>query len=661
LLLRISLIFLFFASFLFADLKLFATKAKEYNDTIVLQNPVIFYKNSIIQAKEGIIKHNREIILKKNVVVFYKNSILHADLLRAFSSENINLNDVFFYDRKLDGWITSKTSVSKKNKIFFNKLYFSTCCANDPDWYIKANSATFDKNNKSLKLYNLVLVINKVPVLYLPYFYANFNKTRRSGLLRPYIGFSENEGILYSQPIYIVTSINTDLEITPTIRTNRGKGVYSTFRFVDSPNSKGYLKVGEFIDNDSYYIQNNLANKKHYGFNLRYDKSKIFFNKDSLYVNLKYANDLDYFYLDAYNYKFNDVYYSDKLITSEINYVQTTNSSLYGTYLKYFIDTTQLSNDQTWQILPQLNYHKFLSKNSGIMNLIDVNVYNYYRKLGSNFVFTDILMPVSINKTFFNDYLKLKITETLSSGYGFYYQENSKSSKYFSLSTQFKLYSSLTKTDGYLHIINPSLIINIKNYTNEEINSDLINVPDIQNYVSFNLFQIFEKGALKLNHTLNETYYLNTDKYADMENKLNINYKDYSLEENNKYSVQQNKITYNNIKISYNNDKYNAYASHVYQQNVSESYILGMKYNINTYKKLYAEYSYDLDNKYIKYWFLGVKLNKKCWSYDLSFKQTRIPILEESGISYRRDNIISVNVNLRPLGGLNQTFIFKGK
>ena len=32
----------------------------------------------------------------------------------------------------------------------------------------------------------------------------------------------------------------------------------------------------------------------------------------------------------------------------------------------------------------------------------------------------------------------------------------------------------------------------------------------------------------------------------------------------------------------------------------------------------------------------------------------------EDGITYRKDNIITINVELKPIGGLNQTFIFKG-
>ncbi len=660
-LLRISLFIIFFTTLVFADIKIFATKAYESYETLVLENPVIIYKKSVIQAQKGYITKKRKIVLKGKVFITYNDkSVISASSLTAYSSDNIEMSDIFFYDKTMDGWILAKHSSNKNDNIYFNNVDFSTCCVKDPDWFMKAKSAVYNRNNKSLKLYNLRLIINNTPVFYLPYFYVNFDKTRRSGLLRPYIGYSENEGLLYSQPVYLVTAINSDLEITPTIRTLRGKGIYSIFRFVDSPTSEGYIKAGYFKDKSSYFEKYNLAHQKHYGFNIKYERKYVFSAYDSLYMNLKYAKDVDYFYLDAYNSKFDDAYLSDKIITSKLNYIDVTNTNLYGAYFKYFIDTSKLSNDTTWQILPQLNYHVFLNKKYGILNLVDVNIYNYYRKTGSNFVLGNVLMPVSLYYSLFNDYLKFKITETLNAGYGFYYQTSSRKSKYTNLFTQIKLYTSLTKVGGFIHIISPSLTLNLKNYSKSDIYTDLMDAPEIKNSLNFNLFEIVENAFFKLTHTLNDTYFLSSDKFSDLENKLDLSVGKYTYEENNRYSLNKGYVVYNNFKISYNNNPFDGFISHVYQRNISRAVTLGAGYKINVYKKLYTEYSYDTDKKYIKYWLLGVKLDKKCWNYNLSFKQSRIPILEENGISYKKDNIITVNITLNPIGGVNQTFVFKG-
>lgn len=55
------------------------------------------------------------------------------------------------------------------------------------------------------------------------------------------VGFSEKEGFYYEQALFIAEQNWWDLELKPQIRTNRGSGLYSTFRFVDSKTSKALL------------------------------------------------------------------------------------------------------------------------------------------------------------------------------------------------------------------------------------------------------------------------------------------------------------------------------------------------------------------------------------------------------------------------------------
>jgi LPS-assembly protein len=657
----ISLILIPF--FLFA-LKIYSKSAKEINGAYILENPLIVYdNNSFIEAQEGIIKKNHVIKLHGNVTVFYNfQDVLLADSLTAYSNEKIDIKNIFFYDKNIDGWVRAIKAHSKKNFLYFEKPYFSTCCSEKPDWFIKSSSGSYDKKSKVLKLKNIVLFLNDIPVFYFPYWSVGFDKERKSGFLRPFIGYSNKEGVLYSQPVYFVTSVNSDLEIIPTLRNKRGKGIYSVFRFVDSPYSKGKIKFGKFTDKKSYSHKYNLAHNSHYGYSLYYLKNKVFGN-DKLYLNLKYANDVDYFYLDAYNYSFDTSYLTDKIITSNLNYIKTENKNFYGIYFKYFIDTSLLSNDSTWQILPQINFHRFLEKRGIILDSLDFNIYNYYRKKGSNFILQDINLPVSLYKSFFDDYLKFKVTETLYEGYGKYYQENNLGvSKYLYLTTQFKFFTSLAKTyDSFNHIINPSFSINIKNYSDKQIYSDLIETPEMKNYIFFKLFQIFAFHNLYIDHTLNQIYYLDEKELGTFENLLDLYYKSFYINENNKYSFENSTVTYNNIKFGYNNNKIDYFVSHLYKKDISKVASVGMGYKPTVYKRYFMEYSYDLRDKYTKYWLFGIEMNKKCYKYNISFKQNRIPILKNSGTNFRKDNIINVSIEFYPLGGINQSFIFKGK
>lgn len=65
----------------------------------------------------------------------------------------------------------------------------------------------------------------------------------------------------YEQPIYIAPYENWDLELNPQIKTDRGFGLYSTLRFIDSPYSIGEVNLGAFRENSSYYHDENLKTK----------------------------------------------------------------------------------------------------------------------------------------------------------------------------------------------------------------------------------------------------------------------------------------------------------------------------------------------------------------------------------------------------------------
>ena len=643
------------------NIKVFATYANEQNNTIVLHNPLIIYKDYIIQAKKGIIKNDKSAIFEGNVVIYYQNSAIESDRVEVLSKDNIFAEKNIIYYRKLDVWF--KTYVAKLNgdKIRFKKVFFSSCCINNPDWYLYASKGTYNKKTKYMRLYNIVLYIHEVPVFYFPFYFNSLDKKRRSGLLRPYFGYSSKEGILYTQPIYIVLGTRADLELDPTIRTQRGKGIYATLRFVDSPNSYGEFKAGIFEDSNSYFESNDLANKQHYGYEFLYRREKILNPKDKLYVDLKYANDVDYFYLNPFNYTFDTSYLIDKTITSEINYLLPFKSEyIFGMYAKYFIDTSKLSNRGTIQILPQLNLHKFVTKHF-LLSSFDANFYHYYSVPTKYYKF-DMLLPISYYKRIFNDYLSYKITESFNFATSNYYNSNSKADVFTQAYTSFEIYSSLIKRTSFIHIINPSIVLNLNNYYKLRNENNLLGEMKINDSVSFKLFQIYEKDKIYLDHTLLQTLYIDDNKKNSMENTINFKYDYFSLNLNNKYSWEDKKIIYNATSIKYSNDEYLLKMTHIYKyatiaNEKLKTITFRAEKSLGDYRRFYYESSYDLNKNYNKYFLIGVNKKKKCWTYDIGFKRNRIPVLKEDGISFRDDYILNLNVYFYPIGGLRQSIL----
>jgi len=214
--LKIISFFLLFFSFLFAEIKIYANEANEVNNTIYLKKPLIIYKNFFVQANKGIIK-NKKIRLYGDVVVFYQNTSYLATSADIITKDNIVVRDIFLIDRSIDIWIKAKLAKIKKDKISLNNVIFPSCCIEKPDWFLCSSKGAYNKKTKYLRLYNIRLYVHNVPVFYFPFFFNSLDKKRRSGLLRPYIGYSAKEGFLYSQPIYLVLGERSDFEITPTL------------------------------------------------------------------------------------------------------------------------------------------------------------------------------------------------------------------------------------------------------------------------------------------------------------------------------------------------------------------------------------------------------------------------------------------------------------
>lgn len=659
-LLKIISFFLLFFSFLFAEIKIYANEANEVNNTIYLKKPLIIYKDFFVQANKGIIK-NKKIRLEGSVVVFYQNTSYLATSADIITKDNIVVRDIFLIDRSIDIWIKAKLSKIKKDKISLNNVIFSSCCIEKPDWFLYSSKGAYNKKTKYLRLYNIRLYVHNVPVFYFPFFFNSLDKKRRSGLLRPYIGYSAKEGFLYSQPIYLVLGERSDFEITPTIRTIRGRGVYNTFKFVTSPYSYGEIKFGEFVDFDKYYKKYNLANKKHYGYQIYYKVDKISKN-DKLYMNLKYANDVDYFYLNPYNYTFNTKYLVDKLITSKLNYIKNFKTNyFFGMYAKYFIDTTKVSNDDTIQILPELNIHKFETKNF-LLNSFDLNIYNFTSK-SLKYYQLDFNMPLSINWKLFDDYLNIKLSENFDYITANNYNSKKKPEYFYQVYSSLKLYSSLTKKRDYIHIVNPSITFNIKQISKSSEENNLLNYTTINNSISLSIFQIYEKSDFYIDHDLKQNIALNLKNNGSLENIINIKKSVFSFSDINKYDWDINRVSYNSATFHFPIKAYKFKLSHIYSypkdSGISQAYTIRVEKLLNKYKKIYFEYNYDIENKYMKYLLIGAKLNKRCWQYDFNIKKDRLPVLKDDGISYYNNYMLTFNINFYPIGGVKQTIQLK--
>ncbi len=213
----------------------------------------------------------------------------------------------FMLEKESQVWISADEGCAIDKDFDIDSGVMSGCDPNDPLWKLHFSSSTYNSDDMWLNIYNARIFIYDIPVFYTPYFGFSLDTTRRTGLLTPAFGTSDVEGFYYEQPIYIAEQNWWDLELKPQVRTSRGYGGYSTFRFIDSKISKGKLTTGYFKEKDSYFKSQNLANDTHYGYNFLYDNSDVvnqwfgtnFNGQSGLYMDINSMNDVDYINLST--------------------------------------------------------------------------------------------------------------------------------------------------------------------------------------------------------------------------------------------------------------------------------------------------------------------------------------------------------------------------
>jgi LPS-assembly protein len=119
------------------------------------------------------------------------------------------------------GKAESLNIISSRRAIMQNAFY-TTCRADDPDWYIKNQTLLVDQDTDSASGSGSVFVFKGVPMFASPYIQFPLGNQRQSGLLTPTIGYSTDSGADLAIPYYFNLAPNYDATLTPGILTKRG-------------------------------------------------------------------------------------------------------------------------------------------------------------------------------------------------------------------------------------------------------------------------------------------------------------------------------------------------------------------------------------------------------------------------------------------------------
>lgn len=679
------------------------TKAKASN------NPVARYQDQILSADEITFDRNTSIIEAKGKVNIFK-----ANQYRMVSDyARINLADdtqyskpYYMIDDASQAWISSAEAEACKNEIDLKSGMVSGCDSVDPLWKISFSSADYDSDAMWVNLYNARLEVENVPLFYFPYFGYPTDRTRRSGLLIPSFGLSNSQGFYYQQPIYFAPQNWWDLELRPQIRTSRGSGIYADFRFIDTPSSQGTVSLGYFKEQNDYAAEYDLANSKHYGYDINYRHAnplREWFDvslegESGLYVDASWMNDVDYLNLEHSDETQN---ITDNQVMSRINTYYSSEDNYVGMYLKHYQYLDQSSNATTIQTLPTLHYHRYLETllDNHFLFSADAMATHFYRPDGKRSVQGDFNIPLTFQTPLFDEYLDLSYTANLTSKViGFYgnsknpyYDESnnliSDSGRYEQgLYAQFDHTLALSSTlvrpyDEYVHVINPFVAYTESGnrfysgyYDTYHDNGACIpgntiaaceyyNLNDPSDTLSLGLTNfLFQGGKQMLADRLSQNFVYGEGKsyYGELQNELEWEISGaISFYNQTSYNHDRERITKEQNTLRYNDGTIAAGISHYYTDELrnnspfySSYWTADAAYQYNRHYKFFGLVAYDYREDLMKRSEVGFLYSQRCLDFGIRYVQNRRPILTNNvNNNSVDDSYIFITIILKPIGG----------
>ena len=676
-------------------------------------------KDNIVEASGGVSVIYRDYFLSADSAIYDRKTgdlelfdnirVNHGDkykILGSYAKLNIAKKERLFkpfymLDKSSKVWVSASEGKTKDDDIDIKSGTMSGCNPNDPFWEMEFSSSDYNANTKWLNLYNARLYIYDIPVFYTPYFGYSLDKTRRTGLLTPLIGLSDTEGFYYEQPIYIAEYDSWDLEISPQVRTNRGEGIYSKFRFVDSATSRGEFRFGYFKEHSSYAKEHSLKNDYHYGFNFMYDNNDFlnqwldtdFEGQSGLYIDIKNMNDIDYINLSTNN---NIEQSTATQVLSRVNMFYNTDDNYIGAYFKYYQYLEVDNNEDTLQKLPTFQYHHYLDTffDDYLLYYVDLQSNNIYREKGTKVVQTNINVPIKLQTDLFDEFLNVSYTSNLYGQHSGFSGEDTTApiveldSGYFARNYHtFAASTQLTKAfDEITHVIgfelkhtmsgaeyNDGFYEDYENYCADLDNKqdleyndrcEFYDISEIQEVTQVDFTQyIFDSSASQvLYHRLSQrVFHSNTQsRYGELENELDYKISNsISFYNNMFYNFDESLFSKIYNKISYNDYGLDIGLSHLYKEDISKaldnplrntSYLTSSaRYTYDKHYSFNAMYNYDMELELKKSMEVGFMYKKRCWDFGVRYVENNRPVLttvgEEKSIY---DKYIYLTIILKP-------------
>jgi LPS-assembly protein len=145
----------------------------------------------------------------------------------------------------------------------YQNILYTTCDPEDRDWHLKASELLIDEESGMGTAWHARMYFKNVPFFYLPKISFPIDDRRKTGILTPKYGSSENLGTTVVVPFYWNIAPQTDATITPVWFKKRGLQLNTENRYLFE-NHEGQLDLS-YLDDDQLDSERWLTKWQHRG------------------------------------------------------------------------------------------------------------------------------------------------------------------------------------------------------------------------------------------------------------------------------------------------------------------------------------------------------------------------------------------------------------
>ena len=149
------------------------------------------------------------------------------------SNDLIVIRDAAYllHEQRIRGTASSIDRAPSRGLAIHNASY-TACEPEDDAWVLYADQIKINEETGRASARGVRMETAGVPFFYTPYFNFTVDGRRATGLLYPSLGYDNNDGIEYSQPVYLNISANQDLTLTANLSSRRGSGLEAEHRLL---------------------------------------------------------------------------------------------------------------------------------------------------------------------------------------------------------------------------------------------------------------------------------------------------------------------------------------------------------------------------------------------------------------------------------------------